>query len=65
MPEIDTTNTFLVGLRGDKVVQMLTRPMKREEALRNAAWLTVLAEGIPRRDGDHSFVDILAAVRRT
>ncbi len=59
---IDTSNTHLVGVRGDEILVMLppTRPMSRAEALRFAAWLVALADF-----DDDQFPRILDAVRNT
>jgi hypothetical protein len=61
--EIDTSNGQMVGVREHRiVVQFPWQVMTPAEALRHAAWLVALAEGI---DADLHFSKILEAVRNT
>jgi hypothetical protein len=62
MPEdIDTSNDFLVGSNGLRIVPTLPiRAMDKEQALRLAAWLVVLADPPQER-----FPLILKAVMNT
>jgi hypothetical protein len=59
---IDTSNDFLVGVRGDDLVVM--RPLRgcitKAEALRLAAWLVVLADPLGEQ-----WAEVMAAVRTT
>ena len=63
MDGIDTTNDFLVGVRGDIIQPILpVGPMTRETAIRLAGWLVSLADF----STDHSdFKAVLAAIERT
>lgn len=59
---IDTSNDFLVGSNGEKVVIMNPpRQMTHDQALRLAAWLVAIADG----EGSHKFADVLRAVQST
>lgn len=61
MKKIDTTNHFLVGVRGDGLI-VVNQPVgviSRERALNLAAWLVALA------DRDDKFEKLLEAVRNT
>jgi hypothetical protein len=59
--EIETINDQLVAVQGDSII--ILRPknkMTKEEALRHAAWLVVLAE-----DEFNQFRLVLEAVKNT
>ena len=61
---MNTANTQGVGVHGDKVCIVLPkREMSKEEALRHAAWLVVMAGVVPGEAPD--FAEIVAAVRNT
>lgn len=58
---METINDQAVAVQGDKIVIMLPkRVMTKEEALRHAAWLAVLAD----TTGD-DFEKVLEAIRNT
>lgn len=60
MPEIDTFNKQLIGVKGNDIIIMLPKQkMSKEEALVHAAYLVVLA------DGEDRFQEILEAVQNT
>ena len=64
MAEINTGNDQMVGVRGDQVVMsLLKNQMSKEEALRHAAWLVMMAGCIP--DDTPTFDEILEAVQST
>ena len=69
--EIDTTNDFLVGVRGDFVVVMLEtarRPMTPDQAIRFAAWLVTNAESIKmltRQQDGPTLSDYVQAIERS
>jgi hypothetical protein len=59
--KIDTTNKFLVGVLGDKVVVMAppVKPINRQDALLLAAYLVAFS------DENDEFQNYLLAVRNT
>lgn len=59
---MDTTNDFLIGVRGELVGPILpiAGAMTKDKALRTAAWLVALAE-----DNEGDFQKVLAAVQNT
>jgi hypothetical protein len=59
---VDTTNDHLVGMQGGKVVMVLPPacPMDRDEALRMAAWIQLLADPLGER-----FETIRSAIANT
>ena len=63
MPEIETANKFLVGVRGDNELTILKLgcKMKPDDALNLAAWLVALAED----NASYKFEEILKAVQET
>lgn len=68
--EIDTTNEFMVGVQGDRVVVMMDarRPMTPDQAIRFAAWLVVNAESIKLLTGQQSgpmFSDYTKAIEQS
>lgn len=58
---MDTTNDFLVSMRGEAIIIMLAPrvPITKEEALRLAAYLVAMA------DDKNEFPEILKAVQNT
>jgi hypothetical protein len=61
MDDINVDNDQFVGAQGDHVVVMMPRArMTRAEALRQAAWLALVADPL----GDE-FERVLAAIRST
>lgn len=61
--DIETMNDHLIGMQGDLITVMVppTR-MGKEEALRFAAWLVVMADMTPNHE---RFSAILSAVEST
>jgi len=59
--EIETTNDFMVSVRGEQILIMAGPPriLTKAEALRLAAWLVALA------DDAETFPAVLAAVQNT
>lgn len=68
---IDTTNEFAVGVQGECIIiifgrKLVGQPLTRERALRLAAWVVRMAQGLPMlRDSEHGWEEILKAVRLT
>lgn len=57
---MDTTNDFLVGVQGDRIVIMaFGRSMSKEQSLRLAAWLVALA------DDDGKFPEVLKVIENS
>ncbi len=63
-PPIDTTNDFLLGLQGtdegNQFSTMLPVRADRDQAIRLAAWLVVLADPL-----EETFPEVLEAVKST
>lgn len=61
---IDTTNRFMVGARGQQVVVTLLpmMPISRKDALNLAAWLAVIAEGLPGEEDAPDFNAVRTAI---
>lgn len=59
--DIDTSNSQLIGMRGDNLIVMMPqREMTKEAALRHAAWIVALAD----RSEDHrEFLAVLEAIK--
>jgi len=62
MPDIDTTNKFIVALKGEEVLIIAPphTPLSKADALLLAAWLVALAE-----EDEGEFAAVLAAVQNT
>jgi len=66
----DTTNYFVVGVQGDRIVALvLARAFTRSEAMNLAAWLVTTCELLPREgkrlDPMAELAELVAAVQST
>jgi hypothetical protein len=65
MPDIDTANRYMVGVKGEKIVVLLppTAVISKLEALTFAAWLVTMAVMLP--DETPTFEEIMDEVLDT